>query len=101
MIKVDVEGAEERVLKGLDVSGTSASDAIMLVEVEEPHLTRFGSSRQCVVDLLVDHDSMWVCWRHGRLETLGEACIDAGRNILALPSARSEAIQRTLILDGA
>lgn len=85
-IKIDVEGAEERVLKGLFQEGQGRRVPALLVEAEAEHLSKFGSSRKALIEMLAQsHDVFSVCWAHGDLERAdGTECAAGGRNLLAL-----------------
>ncbi len=98
VIKIDVEGAEARVLAGLVPCLGVVDVQALLVEVEADHLARFGSSIDAVIQSLEPtHTSYWVCWRHGQLEEAsGQRCADAGRNILALPRDTADATRSRL-----
>ncbi|HEY2653124.1 MAG TPA: FkbM family methyltransferase [Solirubrobacteraceae bacterium] len=98
-VKIDVEGAELLVLRGLAPCLDSLQVTALLVEVVSEHLAKFDCTIQDVVQLLdATHVSYWVCWRHGRLEeATGPHCSDSGRNILALGRKDADAVRRRII----
>jgi FkbM family methyltransferase len=101
VVKIDVEGAELRVLRGLLPCLSEVGTPAVLVEAEAVHLVRFGSSIDEILSRLApSHRCFWVCWRHGRLEEMtGPWCQHSGRNILALPIERAGSMLPSVISD--
>jgi FkbM family methyltransferase len=95
LVKIDVEGVEALVLRGLRARLDAGVRPIVLVEAEPQHLARYKSNRLDVVNALgpgfVVH---FVCWRHGRLEPFPGRVCDDGRNLLCLPEDRVDALLR-------
>jgi FkbM family methyltransferase len=81
-IKIDVEGAEMRVLRG----GTDAIDGFrpaMLIEIEDRHTARYRNSAEDVTAWLLDRGYTMHTWQHGWHEAHG-VCPHT-RNYLFLP----------------
>jgi FkbM family methyltransferase len=55
VVKIDVEGAEIKVLKGMRRLLATAEDVKLLVEIHPRHLRRFGSSVKEVLQILFGH----------------------------------------------
>lgn len=101
LVKIDVEGAEERVLAGIDGHAMDLlAHAVFMVEVEDEHLRKFGSDLRSVTDRLPRHTWRWICWRHGCLEPLEAACFDSGRNVLAMPASEAQHIEGLVVRVG-
>lgn len=93
-VKIDVEGAEVRVLEGMSSILAGASLPLLLIEGLDVNLRRFGTDLegliQCLAELSGDRYEVYsLCRRHGCAETQIAACRDASPNLLALPRARS------------
>jgi FkbM family methyltransferase len=78
-VKIDVEGAEEGVVRGL-------GDARPILQIEcERHLQeRYGSSPEAVIAELHGYSAFRLCWDHGRPEPFATSC-EHGPNVLCLP----------------
>jgi FkbM family methyltransferase len=93
-LKVDVEGAELDVLSGAE-RVLDDDRPIVLVEVEEVHQQRYGSSPDDVAAILGDRYSCFrLCWQHGVAEPFPHDSCTSGRNLLCIPVERVDAVLR-------
>jgi hypothetical protein len=79
-VKIDVEGAEEVVLRGL-----GDARRVLLVECERELQEHYGSSPEAGVGQLDDYVVVRLCPDHGRPEAPDSACGNAP-NILCVPA---------------
>ncbi len=87
-MKIDVEGGEVRVLKGLKRwLSTSSARPILLVEVEAQHLVRAGTSIQTLLESAPDgYISLKIDYEEGGLgRDAFTGASFAGRNVLMVP----------------
>lgn len=94
-IKIDVEGAEAKVLEGLQ--GAAVGRPILLVESIERNLELFGATREVlegtVEDVLGNYAALYLCRLHGRPELSTESVkCAAAKNVLFVPEERTDAV---------
>jgi FkbM family methyltransferase len=85
IVKIDVEGAEAGVLRGM--AGTLAERRpIVMVEVEPVLMASYDSCLADVSHLFGEaYRCSWICWDHAALEPIDAHC-EAGRNLLCAPT---------------
>ncbi|MCD2186471.1 FkbM family methyltransferase [Actinomycetospora soli] len=84
LVKVDIEGAEASLLEGAPKTLESFRPVLML-ELEDRHLARFGTSVAEVVDDLARLDYVPRTWQGAWVDRRGD---DGRRNVLFLPTER-------------
>ncbi|MEJ2869950.1 FkbM family methyltransferase [Actinomycetospora sp. OC33-EN08] len=87
LVKVDIEGAEASLLAGAHKTLESFRPVVML-ELEDRHLGRFGATVAEVVDDLVARDYTPRTWEPGRGRWVPRRPDDPRRNVLFLPAER-------------
>jgi len=92
LVKVDVEGAEIDVLAG--ATHVLRDDRpVVLVEVEEAHQQRYGSTPSDVPRTLGDgYRCFRLCWDHGVAEPFPHESCASGRNLLCVPAERVDEV---------
>ena len=94
-VKIDVEGAEEMVVRGLSPDMSPA----LLVECEAPLQARYGSSPEALVAALGPrYECYALCLTHGRPEPVDSRCTEAF-NLLCLPAVSARATIDRVFLD--
>jgi FkbM family methyltransferase len=90
LVKVDVEGAEIDVLAGA-TQVLHDDRPVVIVEVEEAHQQRYGSTPDDVPRTLGDgYRCFRLCWTHGIAEPFPHGSCASGRNLLCIPAERVE-----------
>ncbi|MGH8909299.1 MAG: FkbM family methyltransferase [Egibacteraceae bacterium] len=82
-VKADVEGAELAVLHGAEATLVSYRP-MLLLEIEERHLDKYGCDATEVVHWLADRGYAMRAWRRGAWQAVSEVSA-AGRNYLFVP----------------
>ncbi len=90
VVKIDVEGAEAAVLRGGERM-LRARRPILLIELEDRHLDRFGTSAGAILDGLVAAGYRAAVLADGRWREVG-APSTAQRNHLLVPAERWDAV---------
>ncbi|GAA3255546.1 FkbM family methyltransferase [Nonomuraea helvata] len=97
MGKLDVEGAEHQALRGAEKLIARGEPAVLMLELVDRFLTRFGSSVTQVREWLADHGYEFVCYEAGpnRLMTAPESFVPKP-NILAVSRQRRAEVDARL-----
>jgi FkbM family methyltransferase len=82
-IKADVEGAEIKVLRG-GMDTLTRHRPVLQLEIEEPHIAKYGASAADIVDLLGGLGYTMHAWRDGAWQPIGRV-IEHRRNYLFVP----------------
>jgi hypothetical protein len=85
--KIDVEGAETKLLRGAQ-RALRERQPIVIVEVEDAHLHRAGSSARELLELLRGSGYERFMLVDGKLEEIDISALDVtrGHNVVAIPS---------------
>lgn len=92
VIKADVEGAELKVLRG-GVDTLSRDHPAIQLEIENPHIAKYGAGAADVVEFLQDLGYGMRCWDNGTWRP-ADRVTDAFRNYLFVASTPSWALRR-------
>ena len=84
LIKIDVEGAEVKVLRGMS-NTIKKHRPILILEVISPQLVSFGATVEELYDLIIPHDySAYRAEKKNKLKKL--TCVEEGYDIFFIPN---------------